>query len=90
MKSSNLTEEVGPEDIRPVLQECVQANLVYKGRLLVLVGKIERQLKKTRSEIAKKQLQELLVEVKGMLRHTDSHIKTGTNKVKRGHLRVIR
>jgi hypothetical protein len=80
---------VGPEDIRPVLQEFLQGQLVYKGVLLAVREKANTQREKAKARGTKTKLSRLLVEVQTELGRVEPGIDSKQEKIKRERLRPV-
>lgn len=88
MKSKGLREAVGPEDLRPLYQSYLQAQLVYKGKLQETRDKVTEQLKSILDREARKRALVLLEDVKRELKKMDLGIKVREDAIKKGHLRL--
>ena len=85
----NDDREVGSEDVRPPLQNFLQAQLVYKGALLEVRDKITAQQEKAKGRGPKRKLSRLLVEIQAELGRVEPSIESKQERVKRERLRPV-
>lgn len=89
MGPKSMKETISPEDVRPVLQSFLQAQLIYKGLLLDTRNLLTKHLAEATSDKAKKHLSLIFQDLKKELKRIDLAIPIKEESIKKGRLRLL-